>query len=416
MNKKKIINDPVYGFINISFESLFDLIEHPYFQRLRRIKQLGLTNYVYPGATHTRFQHALGSCHLMQMALQVLRSKGIEITMEEEEAALAAILLHDIGHGPFSHALEESIIEGINHEELSLLYMQALNQESNGKLDLAIRIFTGDCQKQFLYQLISGQLDMDRLDYLKRDSFFTGVTEGVIGSDRIVRMLNVVDDRLVVDHKGIYSIEKFLIARRLMFWQVYLHKTVLSSEVLLMKILQRARMLAEEGVELFCTPSLSYFLYDPGARKDLSDNRYERGMLLDKFALLDDSDIMSSAKAWASHQDRVLSLLCTSLINRNLSRIEIQNQPFSEDYINEIREAVQKQFSLKEKEVDYFVFSDRISNNAYSQEDEHIRILYHEGELRDISEASDMLDISVLSKTIMKYFLYYPKDSTGGNL
>lgn len=413
MNKKKIINDPVYGFINISSENLFDLIEHPYFQRLRRIKQLGLTNYVYPGATHTRFQHALGSFHLMQMAVQVLRSKGIEITMEEEEAALAAILLHDIGHGPFSHALEESIIEGIHHEELSLLYMHALNREFNGKLDLAIRIFTGHCQKQFLFQLISGQLDMDRLDYLKRDSFFTGVTEGVIGSDRIVRMLNVVDDRLVVDHKGIYSIEKFLIARRLMFWQVYLHKTVLSSEVLLLKILQRARMLAETGAELFCTPALHFFLDYSANGKDFTPGRFEEKMLLEKFALLDDSDIMSSAKAWTSNQDRVLSLLCTSLINRNLSRIEIQNQPFSEDYVNEIKKAVQKHFSLDKEDVDFFVHSDQISNNAYSQEDEHIRILYNGGVLRDISEASDMLDISVLSKTFRKYFLYYPKESSG---
>jgi HD superfamily phosphohydrolase len=416
MNKKKIINDPVYGFIKISFESLFDLIEHPYFQRLRRIKQLGLTNYVYPGATHTRFQHAIGSYHLMQTALHVLRSKGIEISTEEEEAALAAILLHDIGHGPFSHSLEESIIEGIHHEELSLLFMHALNRELKGKLDLAIRIFTGDFHKQFLYQLISGQLDMDRLDYLKRDSFFTGVTEGVIGSDRIVRMLNVVDDRLVVDHKGIYSIEKFLIARRLMYWQVYMHKTVLSTEVLLMKILQRARELAESGTELCCTPALRFFLYNPDTRKDLTGNTSGDEMLLDKFALLDDSDIMSSIKAWASHQDRVLALLSANLINRNLSRIEIRNKPFSEAYINEIREKVKKKYSLQEKEVDYFVKSDKISNNAYRQEDEHIHILYHGGVLRDISEVSDMLDISVLSKTVMKYFLYYPKDSTWENI
>jgi HD superfamily phosphohydrolase len=415
MNKKKIINDPVYGFIKISFESLFDLIEHPYFQRLRRIRQLGLTNYVYPGATHTRFQHAIGSYHLMQTALHVLRSKGIEITTEEEEAALAAILLHDIGHGPFSHSLEESIIKGIHHEELSLLFMHALNRELKGKLDLAIRIFTGSFHKQFLYQLISGQLDMDRLDYLKRDSFFTGVTEGVIGSDRIVRMLNVMDDRLVVDHKGIYSIEKFLIARRLMYWQVYMHKTVLSTEVLLMKILQRARELAESGTELCCTPALRFFLYNPDSGKDLTGSTSGDWMLLDKFALLDDSDIMSSAKAWASHQDRVLALLSANLINRNLSRIEIRNKPFSEAYINEIREKVKKKYSLQDKEVDYFVKSDQISNNAYRQEDEHIHILYHGGVLRDISEVSDMLDISVLSKTVMKYFLYYPKDSTRKN-
>jgi len=265
-NKNKIINDPVYGFINISSGELFDIIEHPFFQRLRRIKQLGLTNFVYPGATHTRFQHALGSYHLMGMAIQVLRNKSIEITAAEEEAALSAILLHDIGHGPFSHALEESIIDGLHHEEISLLFMHALNKEFGGNLELAIRIFTGQYHKQFLHQLISGQLDMDRLDYLKRDSFFTGVTEGVIGSDRIVRMLNVVDDKLVIDHKGIYSIEKFLIARRLMYWQVYLHKTVLSSEILLLNILSRAKQLALEGAVLFATPALSQFLYQPVSR------------------------------------------------------------------------------------------------------------------------------------------------------
>ena len=402
MNKKKIINDPVYGFIKITFESLFDLIEHPFFQRLRRIKQLGLTHYVYPGATHTRFQHALGSFHLMQLAIQVLRSKEIEITEKEEEAALAAILMHDIGHGPFSHALEESIIEGIHHEELSLLYMKALNEEFDGRLDLAIRIFTGEYPKQFLNQLISGQLDMDRLDYLKRDSFFTGVTEGVIGSDRIVRMLNVVDDYLVVDHKGIYSIEKFLIARRLMYWQVYLHKTVLSSEILLMKILRRAKQLTEKGVELFSTPALQFFLSHPVLKA---------GEVLDKFALLDDNDIMSSAKTWASGKDRVLSELCSSLVNRQLSRIEISSEPFEDAYLQNIREAVRRHYSVQKNEVDYFVHTGFISNNAYSSEDEHIRILYHGGVLKDIAEASDMLDISVLSKTVKKYFLYYPKDA-----
>jgi uncharacterized protein len=416
MNKKKIINDPVYGFIEISFEILFDLIEHRYFQRLRRIKQLGLTNYVYPGATHTRLQHALGSLHLMQMAIQVLRSKGNDISEQEEEASLAAILLHDIGHGPFSHALEKSIIQGVHHEELSLLYMNELNLEFKGRLDLAIRIFSGDYGKQFLHQLISGQLDMDRMDYLKRDSFFTGVTEGVIGSDRIVRMLNVVDDNLVVDHKGIYSIEKFLIARRLMYWQVYLHKTVLSSEILLMKILRRARYLVVKGQELFCTPALHYFLNNPVTREDFSNSRNGGRILLDKFAMLDDNDIISSAKVWTSHPDPVLSLLCSSLVNRVLSRIEIQNQPFSDDYLDKIRKTVKEQFKLGEDDLDYFIYSNEISNYAYSPEDEHIRILYPEGVLRDISEASDILDISVLSKTFRKYFLYYPKDARRKNI
>ncbi|KPL11409.1 MAG: phosphohydrolase [Bacteroides sp. SM1_62] len=418
-NKKKIINDPVYGFIKISFEGLFDLIEHSYFQRLRRIKQLGLTYFVYPGATHTRFQHALGSFHLMGMAIQVLRSKGVEITTDEEEAALSAILLHDIGHGPFSHALEESIVPGIHHEALSLLFMHALNKEFKGRLDTAIQIFTGQYPKQFLHQLITGQLDMDRLDYLKRDSFFTGVTEGVIGSDRIVRMLNVVNDQLVVDHKGIYSIEKFLIARRLMYWQVYLHKAVLSSEMLLLKLLQRARKLAGEGVELFCTPSLRHFLYRTVSRNEFFGG--EKGGKnpelsetvignLEKYAGLDDNDIMASAKVWADHPDHVLSTLCKKLKNRDLSRIEIRTEPFPDEYIKAIRQSVRQNYGLQDEDIGYLVHADTISNYAYSSEDEQIQILYHDGTLRDITTASDMLDLAVLSKTVRKYFLYYPKD------
>ena len=419
-NKKKIINDPVYGFIKISFEGLFDIIEHPYFQRLRRIKQLGLTYFVYPGATHTRFQHALGSFYLMSMAIEVLRSKGVDITREEEEATLAAILLHDVGHGPFSHALEESIVPGIHHEDLSLLFMHVLNMEFGGRLELAIKIFTGQYPKQFLHQLITGQLDMDRLDYLKRDSFFTGVTEGVIGSDRIVRMLNVVDDRLVVDHKGIYSIEKFLIARRLMYWQVYLHKAVLSSEILLVNILKRARKLAEEGVELFCTPSLSHFLYPQASGNHLFGNRKQAKHLeitgtvrrnLDMFAGLDDNDIMASAKVWADHPDRVLSALCLKLKNRDLSRIEIRTAPFQAAYITAIRKHAGERYALKEEDIDYLVQAGTISNFAYSSEDEQIEILYNDGQLVDIATASDMLDMAVLSKTVRKYFLYYPKDA-----
>jgi HD superfamily phosphohydrolase len=421
-NQKKIINDPVYGFIKISFEGLFDLIEHPYFQRLRRIKQLGLTYFVYPGATHTRFQHALGSLHLMGMAIEVLRSKGVDITREEEEATLAAILLHDIGHGPFSHALEESIIPGIHHEDLSLLFMHALNKEFGNRLELALRIFSGQYPKQFLHQLITGQLDMDRLDYLKRDSFFTGVTEGVIGSDRIVRMLNVVNDRLVVDHKGIYSIEKFLIARRLMYWQVYLHKTVLSSEILLLNILKRARKLAGQGVDLFCTPSLGHFLYHPVSGKDFFGNgklgkhpeltgTIQRNLAM--FAGLDDNDIMTSAKVWADHPDLVLSTLCLKLKNRALSRIEIRTAPFPAEYVSAIRQAVKQLYQLQEEDVDYLVHAGTISNFAYSSEDEQIQILYKNGELVDIATASDMLDMAVLSKTVRKYFLYYPKDTLG---
>jgi HD superfamily phosphohydrolase len=419
-NKKKIINDPVYGFINISFEGLFEIIEHPYFQRLRRIKQLGLTYLVYPGATHTRFQHALGSLHLMGMAIQVLRSKGVEINLEEEEAALSAILLHDIGHGPFSHALEETIIPGIHHEALSLLFMHVLNNEFKGRLDMAIQIFTGRYPKQFLHQLISGQLDMDRLDYLKRDSFFTGVTEGVIGSDRIVRMLNVMNDQLVVDHKGIYSIEKFLIARRLMYWQVYLHKAVLSSEILLVNVLQRARELAAQGVELFCTPSLGHFLYQPVSGIDffegeeLAEDPEITGTMtgnLEMFAALDDSDIMASIKVWTEHPDRVLSTLCKKLKNRDLSRIEIRVEPFPDEYVNAIRQNVRQLYHLQGEEIGYFVYAGTISNFAYSSEDEQIQILYHNGMLVDITTASDMLDMAMLSKTVRKYFLYYPKDA-----
>ncbi len=424
-NKKKIINDPVYGFIKISSERHFDIVEHPYFQRLRSIKQLGLTNLVYPGATHTRFQHALGSYHLMGLAIQVLRNKGIEITPDEEEAALSAILLHDIGHGPFSHALEESIIDGLHHEDLSLLFMHALNTEFGGNLDLAINIFTGKYHKKFLHQLIAGQLDMDRLDYLKRDSFFTGVTEGVIGSDRIVRMLNVVDDRLVVDHKGIYSIEKFLIARRLMYWQVYLHKTVLSSEILLLNILKRAKILALSGNELFATPALGRFLYQPVSRRDFFGEQAEAGALpeitpaikenLDWFAILDDSDIISSAKVWSGHPDRVLSFLSHSLVNRSLYRIEIQNEKFKPEYIRDIKNKVKTLSNMDDEDIEFLVYDGSISNNAYSSEDEQIQILYHGGILKEITEASDMLDVSVLSRTIKKHFLCYPKDTPGRN-
>lgn len=420
-NKKKIINDPVYGFIKISYEGHFDIIEHPYFQRLRRIKQLGLTNFVYPGATHTRFQHALGAYHLMGLAIQVLRSKGIKITREEEESALAAILLHDMGHGPFSHALEESIIEDLHHEEFSLLFMYALNHEFDSRLELAIEIFKDNHRKKFLHQLIAGQLDMDRLDYLKRDSFFTGVTEGVIGSDRIVRMLNVVSDNLVVDHKGIYSIEKFLIARRLMYWQVYLHKTVIASEILLLNILKRAKMLAQRGDDLFSTPALGRFLSRPISRKDFWGDRDPAVSVpditpgvrekLEDFASLDDNDILASAKVWTRHPDPVLSELSKNLVNRSLYRIELSNRDFTPEYLEEIRDRVRDLYRLRDEDMDYMVYHGSISNNAYSSEDERIQILYHGGILKDIAEASDMLDLSVLSKTVIKYFLCYPKDA-----
>lgn len=419
-NKKKIINDPVHGFINISWDILFDLIEHPYFQRLRRIRQLGLTSFVYPGATHTRFQHALGATHLMNTAINVLRQKGHMITDEEAEAANIAILLHDIGHGPFSHALENTIIRGINHEELSLLFMKELNVIFNGRLDLAIEIFTGRYKKKFLHQLVASQLDMDRLDYLKRDSFFTGVIEGAIGSDRIVRMLNVVNDKLVVDIKGIYSIEKFLIARRLMYWQVYFHKAVLSAEILLYNILKRAKEIAGKDNLLPATPALQFFLAndlslddfvsgEPGFR-DNKQKRISDKSILAEFARLDDNDVIASAKIWADFTDPVLSRLCYSMLNRKLFRIELQREKFPELKIIKIRDAVMKLYDINESDSEYFVRTDNISNFAYSSEDERIQILYHNGELKDVTEASDMLDMKMLTKNVTKNYLCYPKE------
>jgi HD superfamily phosphohydrolase len=323
-NKLKIINDPVYGFIKIPYDIVFDLIEDPLFQRLRRIRQLGLTLYVYPGANHTRFQHAIGAMHLMVQAVDVIRSKGHLITEEEAMAVTIAILLHDIGHGPFSHSLEHSLVKGTSHEAISLMYMEQLNENFGGALDMAICIFRNEYHKKFLHQLVSSQLDMDRLDYLKRDSFFSGVTEGVIGSDRIIKMLNVINDQLVVDEKGIYSIEKFLIARRLMYWQVYLHRTVVSSEQLLVMMLKRAQMLTNQGETLFATPALHFFLEDAPGKFHESN----RKVFLEQFARLDDNDIITSAKIWCNHEDKVLSLLSGSLVNRDLFTVHLDNDPF----------------------------------------------------------------------------------------
>ena len=406
VNKKVIFNDPIYGFISIPFGIIYDLIEHPYFQRLRRIKQLGLTHLVYPGAYHTRFQHAMGSMHLMGQAIEVIRSKGHEISEEEAIGVTIAILLHDIGHGPYSHALEKSIVHGITHEDLSELIMDELNSIFNGKLSLAMKIFQNEYRKKFLHQLVASQLDMDRLDYLKRDSFFTGVSEGVISTDRIIKTLNVVNDQLVVDAKGIYSIEKFLIARRLMYWQVYLHKTVIVAEYLLIKILKRAKELAEKKATLFATPALSFFL-DNKLNKSAfkTDNT-----VLGTFLQLDDYDIFTSVKVWTQHDDMILSTLCKNMVNRTLHKIEIQNRPVSDGLISRIREKTKKRYNLKSKEADYFVFTDRIANNAYDPENDKINILYKDGELVDIADASDQLNISVLSKTVEKYFVCYPKD------
>lgn len=404
-NKLKIINDPVYGFIKIPFGIVFDLIAHPLFQRLRRIRQLGLTNYVYPGATHTRFQHAVGAMHLMGQAIEVIRSKGHEITTEEARAVTIAILLHDIGHGPFSHSLEHSLITGTTHEAISIMFMEQLNREHDGALELAIRIFRNEYPKRFLHQLVSSQLDMDRLDYLKRDSFFSGVTEGVIGSDRIIKMLNVVNDQLVVDEKGIYSIEKFLIARRLMYWQVYLHRTVVGSEQLLVMMLKRARDLALKGETPFATPALSFFLGHRHTQLDPTN----REVYLEQFALLDDNDILSAAKVWCHHPDPVLSFLSDGLVNRTLFSVALDNEPFSDEQVFNLRKKVSDHLLIPAADAAYLVVSDSISNYAYSDLDDRISILGKNGETRDIAEASDMLNISVLSKNIRKYFLCYPR-------
>lgn len=404
-NKLKIFNDPIYGFVSIPYEIIYDLVDHPYFQRLRRIKQLGLTNLVYPGALHTRFHHAMGAMHLMGQAIDVLRSKGHHITEEEAKGVTIAILLHDIGHGPFSHSLEHSIVNNINHEDISELLMEKLNKEFKGELTLAINIFQNKYKKKFLHQLVSSQLDMDRLDYLKRDSFFTGVSEGVISSDRIIKMLNVVKDQLAIEAKGIYSIEKFIIARRLMYWQVYLHKTVLSAENLLVNILRRAKELAEKKIELFCTPALHVFLYNKYSKSDFIKN----SSLLETFASLDDYDIMASIKVWTEHSDKVLSTLCKQLVNRKLFKVELQSQPFKEEKIKTIKAEIKKRLKLTDKEINYFVLTGDVANDAYRADKIRINILSKDGTVTDITNASDQLNIDVLAKTVKKYYLCYPK-------
>jgi HD superfamily phosphohydrolase len=404
-NKLKIINDPVYGFIKIPFPIIYDLLQHRYFQRLRGIKQLGLTSMVYPGAMHNRFQHAVGAMHLMSSAVQVLQSKGIDITIEESEAVHMAILLHDIGHGPFSHALEHSVVHGVSHEDISIAFMHRLNQEFNGRLDLALAIFQDEYPKKFLHQLVSSQLDMDRLDYLKRDSFFSGVTEGVIGSDRIIKMLHVHNDQLVVESKGIYSIEKFLIARRLMYWQVYLHKTALVAEKMLVKILLRARFLCANGADLFATPHLLYFLSHEIGSQDFDKD----ASVLEKFALLDDGDIMSAIKVWSGHDDFILATLSSALLNRDLLHIELRKDSFDKAFVKKIKNKVREAYGVDKKEVSYFVYTDIIENHAYSTKDEKINILYAGGELKDVAVASDILNLSVLGKNVKKNVLCYPK-------
>ena len=409
-NKKKIINDPVYGFINIPGDFIFDLVEHQWFQRLRNIKQLGLTSFVYPGANHSRFQHCLGALHLMEMAIQTLRIKGVKISQEEEEAVFCAILLHDSGHGPFSHALESSIITGISHEDLSLLLMHKLNEEFNGRLTMAIEIFKGTYTRRFLHDLIAGQMDMDRLDYLRRDSFFTGVIEGSVGSERIIRMLNVVDDSLVVDEKGIYSLEKFLIARRLMYWQVYMHKTVLSAESLLVKILKRAKELTAAGIDIYATPALRFFLFNKIGPDDLlKEGNFTPGLVAANFTRLDDTDILVSAKYWADHSDKVLSDLSARLMKRDLLAIELQNEPFPKERITKLKAMAQDIMGISPELADYYVYSSSISNLSYTPDAPEVTILLKSGTTAGISAVSDMFDHRFLSERSTKYFLCYPK-------
>jgi len=406
LNKKKIINDPVYGFVSIPSGFIFDLIQHPYFQRLRYIKQVSMTHMVYPGALHTRFQHVIGAMHLMQLAIDTLRSKDVLISDEEEEAALVAILLHDIGHGPFSHSLEHTLIENVSHEVISSLLMDRLNVEFDGRLSLAITIFNDKYSRRFLHQLVSGQLDTDRMDYLNRDSFFTGVSEGVISFDRIIKMLTVVNDELVVEAKGIYSVEKFLIARRLMYWQVYLHKTVIGSEQMLIKALKRAKELGNSEVDLFATPALRHFLINKvNAENFVKDEKH-----LDWFTKLDDTDILSALKCWTEHEDFILSTLCKKILRRDLFRTELRSVDFEMEEIELYKNKTKEYFQLKDDEVDYFIYHQIIHNSAYSAEKEPIRIVNNKGQLLDIAEASDLSNLEALSKKVIKYSLTYPKE------
>lgn len=409
INKKKIINDPVLGFINLESEFIFDLIEHPTFQRLRRIKQLGLSYLVFPGANHSRFEHALGASYLMRQAISVLRLKGHEITGAEAEAVTSAILLHDIGHAPFSHVLENTLVE-ISHEDISLLLMNQLNEHFAGKLDLAIQIFTNQYKKHFLHQLVSSQLDMDRLDYLNRDSFFTGVVEGTIGVERIIKMLNVWQDQLVVDEKGIYSIEKFLISRRLMYWQVYLHKTVVSAENLLINVLKRAKELVRAGENVYTTPTLKIFLENNFTPADFKNNIIIEGKsILNWYSLLDDNDISISIKEWLSHPDLTLSLLAGSLNNRKLFKIQLFSRAISKTAEEKILRKITREITNNINLSKYFLMSGEITNNAYDKHNEKILVLDKSGKIKDMQQASD-INLTALTKTVRKYYLCFPKE------
>jgi HD superfamily phosphohydrolase len=402
-NKLKIFNDPIYGFITIPSTLIYDLIQHPYFQRLRRISQMGMTYLVYPGAHHTRFHHAIGCMHIMQKAVQTLRFKGVDISDEEENALYVAILLHDIGHGPYSHAMEKSIVEEVHHEELSLLFMKELNIEFKGQLDLAIQVFKGDYHRKFMLQLVSSQLDMDRMDYLRRDSFYSGVAEGNINSERLIQMMNVQDDYLVIEEKGIYSVEKFLVARRLMYWQAYLHKTGVVAELILTKILKRAKELTQKGINLNCSQPLKFFLNNKISLNDFNKS------ILEKFALLDDYDIMGAIKEWQFNDDFVLGSLCKMILNRDLLKIQMVNDKPNKESLLAYKNIYMNMYNLSEKEVAYFVFKGKIKNQAYSKVDEPIRILKKDKTVEDVVEASDQLNLKALSKPVTKYFICFPK-------
>ena len=402
-NKRKIINDPVFGFISIPNELIYDVLQHPYVQRLNRIRQLGLSYVVYPGAQHSRFLHSIGAMHLMSDAIASLRQKGIDITPAEADGAMIAILLHDLGHAPFSHVMEHTLIDGITHEEVSLIMMQEINREMNGALDTAIAIFRNTYHKHFLHQLISSQLDMDRMDYLCRDSFFTGVTEGSVASARIIKMLNVVDDRLVIEAKGIYSVEKFLVARRLMYWQVYLHKTSVAAEQLLIKILARAKQLANEGVELFCAPALHYFLYQHLTGETFAQDSYA----LTQYALLDDADILSAIKAWQAHPDTTLRLLAEAFVNRRLFKGKLLQEPLTVEENNALQQQYAQRFGISKSEAKYFYVEHVSTSNTYSEKDDSIDILYNDGTVRNIADASEMLNLQTLTYKPKKLYLFY---------
>ena len=403
INKLKIFNDPIYGFISVPNALIYDLVQHPYFQRLRRISQMGLSYLVYPGANHTRFHHALGCMHIMQKAVEVLRFKGVSISPEEENALYIAILLHDIGHGPFSHAMEKSIVEDVHHEAISLLFMHQLNAEFNGQLSLAIQVFEGDYHRKFMLQLISSQLDMDRMDYLKRDSFYSGVAEGNVNSERLIQMMNVVDDVLVIEEKGIYSVEKFLMSRRLMYWQVYLHKTSLVAELILMNILKRAKELILNGVLLPCSAPLLFFMQNKITLEDFDNEN------LNLFSQLDDFDIISALKSWQRHDDFILSSLSNMIINRDLLKIKLSNDKISTEEVQSLKERLAIQNNISLQETNYFIFKGKIKSQAYSKEAEPVRILKKDRSIEDVVEVSDQLNLKSLSKLVTKYYICFPK-------